>query len=106
MENTVRSRRMFVKSVAATSIVVAFVGLDGLGNVAAAAPSRRDGQAFALDHDESVRVKFTTGRRFELTVIDADGKVLERRRNLSTRRLLMIRSDHFTARAIQPPVAG
>ena len=70
---------------------------------AAAAPADFRRRAFTLDYDESVRVEVSAGRRFELTVTDTDGNVLERRRNLSVRRLLLLRSEHFTARAIEPP---
>lgn len=104
MHTTYSSRRTFLKGIGAASIITT-VGMGSLGSVAAAAPATATTAAapmFRVDYADDVRVVFTGGRRFDVTVTDLDGNVLERHRWLTARRLFRVRSARFTVSAVDP----
>lgn len=100
------SRRSFITSAVAAATTIAVVGLDPAQYATAAAPEPEAHRAFQLHFDETVRVLATSGRRFELTVVDREGRVLERHRHLTARRVFMTRSEHFRVTRIAVPTSA
>ena len=94
------TRRDFSKTIAVTTLVVGTAGFTGLGLML----NGSGAQAFELEHDESVKVWFGNGERFEMKIIDrASGRVLQRETDLDLAALLALESDHVRVRRASPP---
>ncbi len=94
------TRRDFSKTVAVTTLVVGTAGFTGLGLVLNGSGTH----AFELEHDESVKVWFGNGERFEMKIIDrSNGEVLQHETDLDLAALLDMESDYVSVRRVSPP---
>ena len=96
------SRRTFLRSACVGAAALATMGVAGI-EIASAATGV---QAFRIDYDDTVWVMVSSGDRFDVSVIDRDGAVLEHHRRLTTDKLLRIDSGYFDVAAIEPPRAA
>lgn len=101
MQSSRISRRTLIKSATVLSIAGSVGGFEH--TTLARAPGPR---TFMIDHDPSVRVSFTSGEEFEVTVQDADGEVLENHTKLTVSDLFAQPSELFTVSAAPVPGAA
>lgn len=94
------TRRQFGRGAAAGIVLVGTAGITGLG----LAFTDHGMYGFAVEHDDSVKVRVGNGERFTLEVIDrSSGDVLQRETDLDVGRLLALQSDQVRFYRITPP---
>lgn len=58
-------------------------------------------QPFEVDAAEGIRVHFTSGEKFHVSVLDADDNVIEKHRFVKGGEVFGLRSDYFTVRPLR-----
>ena len=99
LTNRVGTRRDFLKRTGAASVALSVAGVGILTQPAAAAAM----PAYRIDYTAEVLVAVGQGRRYDVTVTDRAGNLLEMLRKMNSAKLQRTQSQYFTVTGIMPP---